>query len=59
MIDQYAEDGCEQHRTEHHVDRFKMRSRTTSELRQRNQGGFKSRTSTGSKFSMLRYGIRS
>ena len=42
MIDQYAEDCCGQHRTEHYVDRFKC-----------------VQTFTGSKFSVLRYGIRS
>jgi hypothetical protein len=59
MIDQYAEDSCGQHRTEHDVDRFKPvavphqnRANITTTI-------FKSWAFTGSEFSMLGYGIRS
>ena len=59
MIDQYAEDGCDQHRTEHDVDRFKCVAVPHQNCANVTTTVFKSWTFTGSKFSMLRYGIRS
>ena len=58
MIDQYAEDSCGQHRTEHDVDRFKCVAVPHQNRANITTTVFKSRTFTGSKFSMLLYGIR-
>jgi hypothetical protein len=59
MIDQYAEDCCGQHRTEHYVDRFKCVAVPHQNCPYVTTTVFKSRTFMGSKFSVLRYGIRS
>ena len=57
MIDQYAEDGCGQHRTEHDVDRFKCVAVPHQNCSNAATTVFELRTFTGSKFSVLRYGI--
>jgi hypothetical protein len=58
MVDQYAEDGCGQHRTEHDIDRFKCVAVPHQNCPYVTTAVFKSWILTGSKFSMLRYGIR-
>jgi hypothetical protein len=54
MIDQYAEDGWDQHRTEHDVDRLKCVAVPHQNCPNVTTTVFKSRIFTGSKFSVLR-----
>jgi hypothetical protein len=59
MKDQYAENRCGQHRTENDVDRFKCVAVPHQNCANIITIIFKSWAFTGSKFSMLGYGIRS
>jgi hypothetical protein len=59
MIDYHAEDGCHQHRTEHDIDRFKCVAVPHHNCTDVTTTPAESRTFTGSKFLILRYGIRS